>query len=104
MTKHHPIERCVICRNMIPLGRISIDPPEFTCSDRCDAKLRLITGLGSTHDLAWPDPKKSTNPSLVLVRSGHNAASGERVFRRVRIVPREIDDEVWDRKEKKPKI
>lgn len=90
MTKHHPCTRCLVCGDDIPPWRISEDPPEFFCSDQHEARFRVLSGIGSTFDLAWPDSGNPYNPALAIIRSGRGKDGirpSERVLRRVKLVP-----------------
>jgi len=95
MSHHRPIEFCVWCGEPIPTIRQSMDPPEFFCQPKCEIKFRLSSGLGASLDMAWPESGKPYNPSLVLVRAGRKEIPGDRVFRRVSLVPRRIDADLW---------
>ncbi len=94
MRHHTTPNRCVWCKGDIPTSRYSTDPPEFFCSPKCEAKFRITSGIGSTFDIGWPDLGIPNNPSLVLVRAGQKDELGGRVFRRIKLVPRRIDEDL----------
>jgi len=104
MSRHHSREHCLQCLGEIPSSRRSNDPPEFWDCDVCKSKFLIQSGIGSAYDIVWPEPSFAYNPCLAIIRAGPPDTPGARAIYRIKLKPKEIDQDLWDRKEKKPKI
>ena len=102
MSRHHSREHCIQCLGDIPSTRRSNDPPEFWDCDVCKSKFLIQSGIGSAFDIIWPEPSFAYNPSLAMIRAGSPDKPGSRAIYRIKLKP--IDQDFWDRKERKPKI
>lgn len=104
MSRHSTRGHCIQCLGDIPLSRMSNDPPEFWDNDVCKSKFLIQSGIGSAFDIVWPEPSIAYNPSLAIIRASSVNKPGSRAIYRIKLRPKEIDQDLWEHKEKKPRI